>query len=61
VLLLLGLGVRLLLALLGTTQQAHEDVEVRVVTDAAGSQRSAILQLLAAKQHTLLLSGDACK
>lgn len=60
VLLLLGLGVGLLLALLGTTQQAHEDVHLGVIAHAAGLQALGILQLAAAEHHALLVSGDAC-
>ncbi len=60
VLLLLGLGVRLLLALLGATQQAHQHIHLGVVSDAAGAQAGLLLQLPASKHHALLGGGDAC-
>lgn len=61
VLLLLGLGVGLLLALLGTTQQAHQDVQLGVVGHAAGGQGGGILQLAASEHDALLLGGHACE
>ena len=50
----------LLLALLGATQQAHEDVQLAVVRHAAAGQGVLLLQLAASEHHALLLSGDAC-
>ena len=58
-LLLLGLGVGLLLTLLSTTQQPEGYIELRVVRDTAGSERSAVLKLATSKENALLISGDA--
>jgi hypothetical protein len=56
---LLGLGVRLLLALLAATQQPRQRVQRRLVGHAALSQHRAVRQLLTTECQPLLLCGDA--
>jgi len=45
---------------LSATQAQHQ-VECRLLLDVVVSQGAAILQLLAGKDQTLLVRGDACK
>merc|ERR1712230_151881 len=53
-------GVRLLLALLGhTTAQAEDEVEGRLLLDVVVRKSAAVLELLAGKDETLLVGGDA--
>lgn len=52
-------SVVLLLALLGTTTQAEHQVEGGLLLDVVVAQGTAILQLLAGKDQTLLVRGDA--
>ena len=60
VVLLLGLGVVLLLALLAATVEAQHQVEGRLLLDVVVSQGTVVLELLARKDQTLLVRGDAC-
>ena len=60
VLLLLGLGVSLLLALLGSSKQAHKDIHGGLVRDTRRGQRSVIFQLTTAEHNPLLIAWDAC-
>lgn len=61
VLVLLGGGVVLLLALLGATTETQHQVESGLLLDVVVGQGAPILQLLASKDQTLLVRGDACK
>ena len=56
---LLGGGVDLLLALLGTTTQTEHQVEGRLLLDVVVGQCAAILKLLAGEDETLLVRGDS--
>merc|ERR1712000_393749 len=56
---LLGGGVDLLLALLGTTTQAEDQVEGALLLDVVVAQGAAILELLASKDKSLLVGGNA--
>ena len=56
---LLGSGVHLLLALLATTTEAEDEVQRRFLLDVVVGQGSAILELLASEDQTLLIGGDA--
>lgn len=56
---LLGGGVNLLLALLGTTTQAQHQVEGALLLDVVVAQGAAILELLAGEDQSLLIRGDA--
>jgi len=56
---LLGLGVLLLLALLTTTTKAEHEVKGRLLLDVVVAKGAAILELLASKDKTLLIRGDA--
>jgi hypothetical protein len=56
---LLGGGVDLLLALLGTTTKAEHQVEGRLLLDVVVAQGAAILQLLASEDQALLIRGNA--
>lgn len=58
VLVLLWLGVGLLLALLGTTQQAAQDSQSGLLLNTSSSQQDGVLQLLAVEDHTLLIAGQ---
>ena len=60
VLLLLRLGVCLLLALLGSSKQAHKDVHGGLVRDTRRGQSSVIFQLTSAEHNPLLIAWDAC-
>lgn len=55
---LLGGGVDLLLALLGTAAQAQDQVQRRLLLDVVVRERAAILELLAGEDQTLLIRGD---
>ena len=54
-LVLLGSCVVLLLALLGTTAKAENQVEGRLLLDVVVGQRPTILQLLSSENQTLLI------
>ena len=56
---LLGGGVHLLLALLGTTTQAEDEVEGALLLDVVVAEGAAVLELLASKDQALLIRGDA--
>jgi hypothetical protein len=57
---LLGSGVNLLLALLGhTTTQAEDQVEGGLLLDVVVGESTAILELLAGEDQTLLVRGNA--
>jgi hypothetical protein len=56
---LLGGGVDLLLALLGTTTEAEHQVEGRLLLDVVVRKSAAILKLLTSKDQTLLIRGDS--
>ena len=56
---LLGGGVDLLLALLGTTTQTEHQVEGRLLLDVVVGQGAAILELLAGENETLLVRGNS--
>ena len=56
VLLLLGLGVGLLLALLGTSQQATEAVEGGLLLNTAQAEDVVVLELLAIEDDVLLVA-----
>ena len=56
---LLGCGVRLLLALLGSTPQSQHQVERGLLLDVVVRESAAILKLLAGEDETLLVWGDA--
>lgn len=60
-LVLLGGGVVLLLALLGTTTKAEHQVEGRLLLDVVVGQSPAIFQLLASENQTLLIRRNAYK
>ena len=55
---LLGGGVDLLLALLTTTTQAEHQVEGGLLLDVVVGKSTAILELLASEDQTLLVRGD---
>ena len=55
---LLGRGVDLLLALLGTTTQAQDEVQGGLLLDVVVRQSPAVLELLASEDQTLLIRGD---
>lgn len=59
VLVLLGSGVVLLLALLGATTQTEHQVQCRLLLDVVVRQGAPIFQLLAGKDETLLVRGNA--
>lgn len=61
VLQLLGLGVRLLLALLGPSQQPQQHVHAGVVRHACLGQAGVVGQLPGAKHQPLVLDGHPCK
>lgn len=56
---LLGGGVDLLLALLGTTTQTEHQVEGRLLLDVVVGQGAAILKLLAGEDEALLVRGNS--
>lgn len=56
---LLGGGVDLLLPLLGTTAQAEDQVEGRLLLDVVVGEGAAVLELLAGEDETLLVRGNA--
>lgn len=56
---LLGGGVDLLLALLTTTTQAQHQVQGALLLDVVVAQGAAILELLASKDESLLVGGNA--
>jgi hypothetical protein len=58
VLLLLGLGVHLLLALLSATTQAKHEMQGALLLDVVVAQGAAILQLLAGEDQALLIGRD---
>lgn len=58
VLLLLGLGVCLLLALLGTSQEATEAVESGLLLNTAQAEDIVVLELLAIEDDALLVAAD---
>jgi hypothetical protein len=55
---LLGGGVDLLLALLTTTTEAEHEVEGGLLLDVVVGKSTAILELLASEDQTLLVGGD---
>jgi hypothetical protein len=55
----LGRRVHLLLALLGTTTQAEDQVKSRLLLDVVVGEGAAILELLASKDQALLIRGNA--
>ena len=57
---LLGLGVRLLLALLGTPNKGENKVEGRLLLDVVVRKCAAVLELLAGEDQALLVRGDTC-
>lgn len=56
---LLGGGVHLLLALLGSTTKAEDQVKGRLLLDVVVRKGAAILKLLASEDQTLLVRGNA--
>ena len=56
---LLGGGVHLLLALLGTTTQAQDQVQGALLLDVVVGKGAAVLELLASKDQALLVRRDA--
>jgi hypothetical protein len=56
---LLGGGVDLLLALLATTTQAEHEVQGRLLLDVVVREGTAVLELLASEDQTLLVRGDS--
>jgi hypothetical protein len=56
---LLGLGVRLLLALLGATSEAEHQVEGGLLLDVVVGEGAAVLELLAGEDEPLLVRRDA--
>jgi len=56
---LLGLGVRLLLALLAATAQPQHEVQRRLLLDVVVGEGAAILELLAGEDEALLVGRDA--
>jgi hypothetical protein len=56
---LLGLGVRLLLALLGAAAEAEHQVQGRLLLDVVVGQGAPVLQLLAGEDQPLLVRRDA--
>jgi hypothetical protein len=61
VLVLLGLGVRLLLPLLASTKQAAENIESGSFCHARGTQHRVLIQLMAAVNQAGSTSRNACK
>jgi hypothetical protein len=61
VLLLLGLRVRLLLTLLGTSKQTQKDVEGILLSNPRFRQLHTVIQLLALKQHPLCIERCSCR
>lgn len=57
-LVLLGGGVVLLLAFLGTTAKAEHQVKSRLLLDVVIRQGSSIFKLLASEDQSLLVRGD---
>lgn len=60
VLLLLWLGVCLLLTLLGSTKQTHQNVHSGGILDSSSDQASVILQLTTSEHDPLLAAWDTC-
>ena len=56
---LLGSGVHLLLALLGSTTEAEDQVEGGLLLDVVVRKSAAILELLSGEDQTLLVRGNA--
>ena len=56
---LLGGAVLLFLALLGTTTQAEDEVEGRLLLDVVVREGAAVLELLACEDQALLVGGNA--
>jgi hypothetical protein len=56
---LLGLGVRLLLALLGSSAEAEHQVQRRLLLDVVVGEGAAVLELLAGEDEALLVRRDA--
>jgi hypothetical protein len=56
---LLGGGVHLLLALLGATTQAEDEVEGGFLLDVVVREGAAVFELLAGEDQALLVWGDA--
>ena len=56
---LLGSGVHLLLALLTTTTQAEHEVKGGLLLDVVIRKSTAVLELLASEDQTLLVWGNA--
>jgi hypothetical protein len=56
---LLGGGVHLLLALLGSSTQTKYEVESRLLLDVVVGEGAAVLELLAGEDEALLVWGDA--
>lgn len=56
---LLGSAVHLLLSLLGTATKSQNQVEGRFLLDVVVAKGSAILELLAGEDQSLLVGGDA--
>lgn len=56
---LLGGGVDLLLALLGTTAQAEDEVQSRLLLDVVVAQSAAVFKLLSGEDEALLVRGNA--
>ena len=56
---LLGGGVDLLLALLGTTTQTQDEVEGALLLDVVVGEGAAVLELLAGEDQALLIGGNA--
>lgn len=56
---LLGGGVDLLLALLGTTTQTEHEVQGRLLLDVVVREGTTVLELLASEDQTLLVGGDS--
>jgi hypothetical protein len=56
---LLGGGVDLLLALLGTTTKAEHQVEGRLLLDVVVRKSAAVLKLLTSEDQTLLIRGNS--
>lgn len=58
---LFGGGVILLLAFLGTTTKAEDQVKGGFLLDVVVTQGAAIFQLLTSEDQTLLIGGDTCQ
>ena len=56
---LLGGGVLLLLSLLSTATESEDEVQGRLLLDVVVGEGSAILELLAGEDQSLLVGGDA--